>query len=172
MLRFFTVDGRCFFIRRQSILAEIEEPDGHRDDRREIAHEGKGSECQHAHTQSPGDKRPVSNSEEAPAVRRVMLPADPRYAPLLDAHPALGLIGNTPLVRIDLFRDELPDVEVWAKVESFNPGGSLKDRPVFRMLAHVGGNIKRKAEAGPAVDLAIADARPGRAGRRPEQVVV
>ncbi|HIN85724.1 MAG TPA: pyridoxal-phosphate dependent enzyme, partial [Myxococcales bacterium] len=50
-------------------------------------------------------------------------------------HPALGLIGNTPLVRLDLFDNELPDVEVWAKVESFNPGGSLKDRPVLRMLS-------------------------------------
>jgi cysteine synthase B len=48
--------------------------------------------------------------------------------------PALGLVGNTPLVRIDLMRSECPDVEVYAKVESFNPGGSLKDRPVLYML--------------------------------------
>ncbi len=54
-----------------------------------------------------------------------------RYA---QRFPALGLIGNTPLVRIDCFRDELPDVEIYAKVESFNPGGSLKDRPVMGML--------------------------------------
>ena len=54
---------------------------------------------------------------------------------LIDRHPALGLIGNTPLVRLDLLKDELPDVEVLAKVEYFNPGGSLKDRPVLRMLA-------------------------------------
>jgi S-sulfo-L-cysteine synthase (O-acetyl-L-serine-dependent) len=54
-----------------------------------------------------------------------------RYA---ERYPALGLIGNTPLVRIDCFRDELPEVEIYAKVESFNPGGSLKDRPVMGML--------------------------------------
>ncbi|MCB9727677.1 MAG: PLP-dependent cysteine synthase family protein [Deltaproteobacteria bacterium] len=48
--------------------------------------------------------------------------------------PALGLVGDTPLVRIDLLRAECPDVEVHAKVESFNPGGSLKDRPVLYML--------------------------------------
>jgi len=48
--------------------------------------------------------------------------------------PALGLVGNTPLVRVDLFSEEFPDVEVYAKVESFNPGGSLKDRPVLYML--------------------------------------
>jgi cysteine synthase B len=56
-----------------------------------------------------------------------------RYA---ERYPALGLIGNTPLVRIDCFRDELPEVEIYAKVESFNPGGSLKDRPVMGMLLH------------------------------------
>ena len=35
---------------------------------------------------------------------------------------------------LDLFRDELPAVEVLAKHEGLNPGGSLKDRPVLRML--------------------------------------
>lgn len=54
---------------------------------------------------------------------------------LIDRHPALGLIGNTPLVRLDLYDQELDGIEIWAKVESFNPGGSLKDRPVLRMLA-------------------------------------
>ncbi len=54
---------------------------------------------------------------------------------LIDRHPSLTLIGNTPLVRVDAFQDELPDVEIWAKVESFNPGGSLKDRPVLRMIS-------------------------------------
>jgi len=54
-----------------------------------------------------------------------------RYA---ERFPALGLVGNTPLVRVDLFRQELPEVEVYVKVESFNPGGSLKDRPVLFML--------------------------------------
>ncbi|MCA9518176.1 MAG: PLP-dependent cysteine synthase family protein [Myxococcales bacterium] len=49
-------------------------------------------------------------------------------------YPALGLVGHTPLVRVDLFREELPDVEVYAKIESFNPGGSLKDRPVLGMI--------------------------------------
>jgi cysteine synthase len=42
-------------------------------------------------------------------------------------------IGNTPLLRI---RDpELsPRVEVYAKLEFFNPGGSVKDRPAMRMI--------------------------------------
>lgn len=59
---------------------------------------------------------------------------DPRIEPLLDRYPALRAVGNTPLVPVGLFRDELPGVEVLAKLESLNPGGSLKDRPVLRMV--------------------------------------
>jgi len=39
----------------------------------------------------------------------------------------LDLIGHTPVVRLN--RIPAPDdAEVWAKLESFNPGGSVKDR--------------------------------------------
>ncbi|HEV8309196.1 MAG TPA: PLP-dependent cysteine synthase family protein, partial [Methylomirabilota bacterium] len=62
------------------------------------------------------------------------MPWDPSIEPLLARYPALRAVGNTPLVPVDVFGDELPDVEVWAKLESLNPGGSLKDRPVVRML--------------------------------------
>ena len=42
-------------------------------------------------------------------------------------------IGNTPLLR--LHDEEIPpDVEVYAKLEFFNPGGSVKDRPALRMI--------------------------------------
>jgi cysteine synthase B len=54
---------------------------------------------------------------------------------LIRRYPLLSLIGNTPLVPIPLFRKELPDIEVLAKCEFLNPGGSVKDRPVLRMLA-------------------------------------
>jgi len=42
-------------------------------------------------------------------------------------------IGNTPLLRLE---DPAipPRVEVYAKLESFNPGGSVKDRPARRMI--------------------------------------
>ncbi len=56
-------------------------------------------------------------------------------AELVRRHPALALIGNTPLVPIGIFRDELPRVRVFAKAENLNPGGSIKDRPVLGMLA-------------------------------------
>jgi len=62
------------------------------------------------------------------------MPWDPIIEPLLDRYPALRAVGNTPLVPVSLLRDECPEVEVFAKMECLNPGGSLKDRPVLRML--------------------------------------
>jgi cysteine synthase B len=59
---------------------------------------------------------------------------DSRIEPWLDRYPALRAIGHTPLVPLDVFGDELPDVQVFAKMEYLNPGGSLKDRPVLRMV--------------------------------------
>ncbi len=53
---------------------------------------------------------------------------------LFEQYPLLGTIGNTPLVRVDILRDEFPDLSVHAKLEFFNPGGSLKDRPVRQIL--------------------------------------
>jgi len=38
----------------------------------------------------------------------------------------LQTIGNTPLVRLNRLAPE--DVEIWVKIESFNPLGSVKDR--------------------------------------------
>ena len=43
-------------------------------------------------------------------------------------------IGNTPLLRVRLFEREFPDLEVYAKAEWFNPGGSVKDRPALSMI--------------------------------------
>ena len=49
-------------------------------------------------------------------------------------HPLFQIIGQTPLAKIDIFADELPNVDIYAKIETYNPGGSIKDRPVLRML--------------------------------------
>src|SRR6266704_1709961 len=57
-----------------------------------------------------------------------------RYAEFHKRYPALNLIGNTRIVEILCFKDEFPEVRVYAKAEYTNPGGSLKDRPVRRML--------------------------------------
>ena len=43
-------------------------------------------------------------------------------------------VGNTPLVRVRLFEREFPGLEVYAKCEWFNPGGSVKDRPALSMI--------------------------------------
>jgi cysteine synthase A len=49
------------------------------------------------------------------------------------AETVLDLIGNTPVVRL---RRMVPDgaAVVWAKLESFNPGGSVKDRIAKAMV--------------------------------------
>jgi len=44
------------------------------------------------------------------------------------------LVGNTPLLRVRLFDREFPRVEVYAKAEWFNPGGSVKDRAALSMI--------------------------------------
>ena len=47
----------------------------------------------------------------------------------------IDLIGNTPLVELRAVRDGVPDgVRLFAKLEGFNPGGSVKDRPAKRMI--------------------------------------
>lgn len=45
----------------------------------------------------------------------------------------LSLIGNTPLVRINRLTGP-EDAEVYAKLEGFNPGGSVKDRIALNMI--------------------------------------
>ncbi len=47
----------------------------------------------------------------------------------------LDLIGNTPLLRLRRFERACPGVELYAKAEWQNPGGSVKDRAAARMLA-------------------------------------
>ena len=43
------------------------------------------------------------------------------------------LIGNTPLVRLRRIERDVPGIELYAKAEFFNPGGSVKDRPALNM---------------------------------------
>ncbi len=45
----------------------------------------------------------------------------------------LSLIGNTPMVRLDRMARDIP-AEVWAKLEYYNPSGSIKDRIALRMI--------------------------------------
>ena len=46
----------------------------------------------------------------------------------------LSRIGNTPLLRLARLTADLPGVEIYAKAEYFNPGGSVKDRAALHMI--------------------------------------
>lgn len=49
-------------------------------------------------------------------------------------HPnILAAIGGTPSVRLNRLGAEC-GCQLWVKLESFNPGGSVKDRPALRMI--------------------------------------
>src|SRR5215208_4873656 len=54
---------------------------------------------------------------------------------LRTASSIVDLIGNTPLIRLQKFEAGLRNVELYAKAEWHNPGGSVKDRPAARMIA-------------------------------------
>jgi cysteine synthase A len=63
--------------------------------------------------------------------------------PISVASSPLELIGNTPVVRLN----RIPvkgGAEIWAKLENFNPGGSVKDRICLAMVeaAEKAGRIK------------------------------
>ena len=67
-------------------------------------------------------------------------------------------VGNTPLVRLARIGAEFADVEFYAKLEWFNPGGSVKDRAALNMI--------REGEASGALrkGKAILDATSGNTG--------
>ncbi len=46
----------------------------------------------------------------------------------------VDLVGDTPLIRLRRIERDLPGVELYAKAEWKNPGGSVKDRPALWMI--------------------------------------
>lgn len=55
--------------------------------------------------------------------------------PLKLRHSILDAIGNTPLIKLTRMTRHLSKhVEIWAKLESKNPGGSGKDRPALQIV--------------------------------------
>ena len=58
----------------------------------------------------------------------------------------LDSIGNTPLVEIGNLTPDLR-VRIFAKLEGANPGGSVKDRPAYYMIAaaHCSGMVCYRA---------------------------
>jgi len=47
----------------------------------------------------------------------------------------LSAIGNTPLIRLSRIYEDL-HFQLYAKLESLNPGGSMKDRPAFKIISN------------------------------------
>jgi S-sulfo-L-cysteine synthase (O-acetyl-L-serine-dependent) len=70
----------------------------------------------------------------------------------------LDLIGRTPLVRLRRFERETPGVELWAKAEWQNPGGSVKDRAAARMI------LEGEESGALTPDRVILDATSGNTG--------
>ena len=93
----------------------------------------------------------------------------------MQVHESLNeLVGNTPLVRLravtrGLARPGRPAPDVLAKVEYFNPGGSVKDRIALRMVEAAeasgalrpGGTIIEPTSGNTGVGLAIVAAEKG-----------
>src|SRR2546423_15384477 len=81
--------------------------------------------------------------------------------PVLDraAGPSVvDLIGRTPLVRLRRFERETPGVELYAKAEWQNPGGSVKDRAAARMI------LEGEASGALTAERTILDATSGNTG--------
>jgi S-sulfo-L-cysteine synthase (O-acetyl-L-serine-dependent) len=71
----------------------------------------------------------------------------------------VDLVGNTPLLRLERIAPDLPAaVEVYAKAEWYNPGGSVKDRPALWMIR--AGEASGQLRPG----MRIADATSGNTG--------
>src|SRR5262245_7367373 len=77
---------------------------------------------------------------------------------LRTASSSVDLIGNTPLIRLTGFEQGLRNVELYAKAEWKNPGGSVKDRAAARMI----GDGERSGALTP--DKIILDATSGNTG--------
>src|SRR6188472_4393089 len=76
----------------------------------------------------------------------------------------LEVIGNTPMVRINRITRGVIDATVLAKLETFNPGNSIKDRMAVRMIEDAeragflkpGGTIIEGTSGNTGMGLAIA----------------
>jgi cystathionine beta-synthase len=76
----------------------------------------------------------------------------------------LGAIGDTPLVRINRITKGVVAADVYAKIETFNPGNSIKDRMALRMIEDAersgklkpGGTIIEGTSGNTGMGLAIA----------------
>lgn len=81
------------------------------------------------------------------------------YSDFLEKYPQLKLIGNTPLINIPIKNANMSEMQsisdhdqkssifdISAKIEYYNLGGSIKDRPIARMLieAIISGELSKE----------------------------
>jgi len=71
------------------------------------------------------------------------------FVPRSLGETTLQRIGNTPLLRFERITRNVADVEVLAKAEWANPGGSVKDRPAANIVAEA----TRAGKLGPGKTL-------------------
>jgi len=75
------------------------------------------------------------DASEPPTAAEALAQAEQVHrARLRVAEKITDLIGDTPIVRLRTFERDLPGVELWAKCEFMNPGGSVKDRAAYQMI--------------------------------------
>ncbi|HKD65673.1 MAG TPA: PLP-dependent cysteine synthase family protein [Candidatus Binataceae bacterium] len=72
----------------------------------------------------------------SPSYLRSPADVDAQPVPVARAASVIDLIGNTPLLEISRITAGLlrPGVRIFAKLETFNPGGSVKDRAARKMV--------------------------------------
>ena len=85
------------------------------------------------------------------------MPLSDEHLGFLAKYPSLQAIGNTPLAKLDLPLNST-ETEIYAKYEHLNLGGSIKDRPILRMLVNaiISGELTK--------EKVILDATSGNAG--------
>ena len=76
--------------------------------------------------------------------QRELLREHPRWHEIIERAPILKRVGNTPLIEIPDHPGKDRGVKVLAKLEAFNPGGSVKDRPALYMVmaALISGDLR------------------------------
>jgi len=70
----------------------------------------------------------------------------------------LERIGNTPLLRLEKISEEFSGIEILAKAEWHNPGGSVKDRAASRIVSEALGSGRLRE------GIALLDATSGNTG--------
>ena len=124
--------------------------------------------------EQPPDQKPDQTSDQRPGRRPVTSgreradASDGERMAMDVADSLLDLVGNTPLVRLGRVGRDL-ECDLLAKVELFNPGGSVKDRPAVAMidaaerdgLLRPGGTIVEPTSGNTGAGLAIVAAQRG-----------